>query len=725
MSARVFSFCLAAVIALIIPCLAHADGLIIPLPPIGKPVPPPLSIKYHHVEVQIDDQIARTRVDQVFRNNFGGELEGTYIFPIPPGGVINDFSMYVGGEKVEARLLDREAALKIYEDIVRKQRDPALLEYAGRDIFKARVYPIPAFGEKRIGLAYAELVRKDGDLCSYRYSLDTEKFSRDPLEDVKVEVTITSKTTILSVYSPTHQIEVERVSPNKVVVSHREEDSKPDRDFILYYRLSKEAVDVSVLTYKEKGEEGYFLALISPSVWGVDEKILPKDVVFVFDRSGSMAGEKIEQAVSSLQFCLNSLNEGDRFALVTFNDQVEEMSHSLLPASRRNVQDAKDFVRRISASGGTDIDAALSSALAMLESGSRPRMVLFLTDGLPTVGITDIPEIVSRALDSGSKGTRIFTFGVGYDVNTTLLDRLANESKGSAEYVRPGEDIESKVSSLYSKIMNPVLTDISIDFGSVDAGDVYPRVIPDLFKGSQLIVVGRYADSGRTKVVLEGKMEGKTRRFEYSVTFGNGAQGNEFIPLLWASRKIGYLVDEIRAHGRNEELVEEIVRLSKKFGIMTEYTSFLVDKDVTIAGVKLYEEARTAMAPAEKAAGGWAVNQSINAKRMKDATSTAFNTYYDASGTEQEFRNVTQVGSKAFFQQSGNWVETTLKSKSNAITVKRFSKAYFQLLQVDPSAGAYLALGQNVLFNMGKQAVQIDESGKEVFTEAELAKLFK
>lgn len=713
-----------AAFAILVACVAYADGVIIPVKPISRRMPPPLSIKYHHVDVTINNQLVRTEVDQVFKNNFGSELEGIYIFPIPSGAAINDFSLYVGGEKIDARLLDRESALRIYEDIVRRRKDPALLEYAGREMFKARVYPIPAHGERRVGLAYTEMIGKDANLCSYRYSLNTEKFSPDPLDDVSVKIAITSAVPIVSIYSPTHEIQIERSGPTEAVVTYYEKNVKPDKDFVIYYRLSKEQMGVSLLSYKERRGDGYFLLLVSPNDWSIDQKVMPKDVVFVFDRSGSMSGKKIEQARSSLAFCLNSLNQKDRFALITFNDAVDEFSASLLRASRENVEDAKEFIRRLSASGGTDIHGALVSGLSMLESNTRPKMLLFLTDGLPTVGITDVNEIVRRVAERNLEGARTFTFGVGYDVNTRLLDRLANENKGSSEYVRPNEDIEIKVSSLYSKITNPVLTDIRIHFGSAGVSDVYPREIPDLFKGSQLVLTGRYRNSGTARVVLEGKMEGRTKRFSYTLAFERKDEENDFIPLLWASRRIGHLVEEIKAHGRNKELVEEIVRLSKRFGILTEYTSFLVDKDVHVALPALREEAEKKLEAAKEVTGSWAVSQSVNAKRMKKSAQVPANTYYDDRGVEQRFGDVVQIGNRAFFNQSGEWVETTSESDAPVIKVKRFSKAYFQLLKNDPSVGSYLALGQNVQFNIGSQQVQIGESGKEEFTETELAELF-
>jgi Ca-activated chloride channel family protein len=704
---------------------AHGDGLIIPVPSPGRPLLPPLSIKYHHVTIHIHNQVARTEVDQVFKNNSGTDLEGTYIFPIPEEAAINDFTMFAGGERIAARLLDKESALKTYEDIVKREKDPALLEYAGRAMFKARVYPIPGFGEKRIGLVYDEFLKNDGGLCAYRYTLNTEKFSADPLEDVSVNVVISSRVPILSIYSPTHEIQVERESATRALVTYHERKIKPDKDFILYYKLSKKKVDVSMMTFKERGKDGYFLLLLSPNSWEVEQEILPKDVLFVFDRSGSMNGAKIEQAASSLLFCLNSLNEEDRFGLITFNDAIDEFAPELVPVSRKNVEEAKSYVRTLSAAGGTHIDGALARAAEMMSRGSRPKMILFLTDGLPTVGITDVNEILSKVKAVNSGRARVFAFGVGYDVNTRLLDRLATENRGSTEYVRPNEDIEMKVSSLYSKIMNPILTEMSLDFGTTKVFDVYPRELPDLFKGSQMVLTGRYKGSGASTLTLNGNMSGARHRFKYRVSFGQMDRENEFVPLLWASRRIGFLVEEMRSHGSDNELVREIVRLSKRFGILTEYTSYLVDKDVTVALDRVQDEARREIhIRGGRATGQEALYQSVNAEKMKrSARVQGLNQYYDAEGVHREFDKVTQLGNKAFFNQGGSWMETSLESSIPTVVVQRYSEAYFQILRRDPSTGPYLALGKNVTFRVGMRQIRIADGGKQSFTERELDEL--
>ncbi|MCH7760825.1 VWA domain-containing protein [candidate division TA06 bacterium] len=465
--------------------LSFASGMIIPVPPKpGALYPPALSIKYHSVDIEIENQIARTKVDQVFINPYSRDVEGIYIFPIPEDANISKFSMWVGGEELKGEILDKDEARKIYEEIVRRMKDPGLLEYAGRGAFRARIYPIPARGEKRVSLEYEEILKMDNGLSEYRCSLD-------PIREVNLTITLSSKSPIKSVYSPTHEIDVKRKGDHRVEIHYTEKDSKPDRDFLLYYTVSKEDLGLNLLTYREKGDKGFFLGMISPSTVLSKTKIIGKDIVFVLDRSGSMSGEKIEQAKSALLFCLNNLNSTDKFSLISFSDEVRVYEEMLMNASQENIKQARKFVRGIEAAGGTDINHALLTALQHLENSKRTSFIIFLTDGLPTVGETNIPTILENVESESQGSSKVFAFGVGYDVNTRFLDRLATENQGTSEYVRPEEDIEVKISNFYTKIANPVLTDLNLNFGKIKVTEVYPKVLPDLFHGSQLLVLGR------------------------------------------------------------------------------------------------------------------------------------------------------------------------------------------------------------------------------------------
>jgi Ca-activated chloride channel family protein len=525
---------------------ALADGFIIPRPiPPYEPMPPMLSIKYHHVDIKITDQVAETFVDQVFKNNYHRDLEGTYIFPIPEDASISKFSMYVGNEEIRGKILDKEEAKKIYEDIVRQRKDPALLEYYSDGMFQARVYPIPANGETRIKLGYSEILKLSGGICGYKYTLGTEKFSKDPLESVKLSIELESKKPIKSIFSPSHDIRTEKLSDHKAKITYIEEGTRPNKDFVLYYTVSDEDIGFSLLTYYDEKEGGFFLGMVSSRVAVLQDKRVKKNVIFILDTSGSMKGKKIEQAQGALRFCLNSLNQGDRFNIIDFDDRIESFKSELVDVNSANTDGALRFVEKTEADGGTDINSALLTGLEQLTSDNRPNFVIFLTDGLPTVGVTDVKDILKNVDEKNNHNARIFVFGVGYDVNTHLLDKLASENHATPDYVSPDEDIEIKVSGFFKKISDPVLTELALKFAGIEISHMYPQELPDLFQGSQLIILGKFEGQGNSNVILSGLAENDKKTYEYQVNFFREKDKNTFVPLLWATRRIGYLIDQI------------------------------------------------------------------------------------------------------------------------------------------------------------------------------------
>ncbi|MGB9881002.1 MAG: VIT domain-containing protein, partial [Anaerolineae bacterium] len=567
--------CAFLLLSLITGITARADGFIIPIPPPHINVVPDLTVKYHHVQVTIKDQVAYTAIDQVFLNDSPYELEGTYIFPLPEDAAISDFAMFVDGQRLSGKILDKEEARRTYESIVRRRRDPALLEYIGRNAFQASIYPIPAHGEKRVQLSYSQVLLADRGLVRYVYPQDTERFSSRPLEEVVITVELQSRVPIKAIYSPSHDIAIERTSETSALVSFEASNVRPDKDFELYYSISEDDIGVSLLSYKERGEDGFFLLLIAPPVEAEAETIVAKDVIFVLDTSGSMEGQKLQQAKEALEFVLDNLQEEDRFQIIAFNTSISKYATSLCSASERD--QARQFVRRLAAGGGTNIHRALLEALA-LASNERPVFIIFLTDGLPTVGVTDMKQILAEVNRVATQNVRLFAFGVGYDVNTILLDTLSQEHRGVSAYVEPGQSIEEEVASFYTKISAPLLSDSRLYIKGITVEDLYPDPLPDLFVGSQLLIVGRYREGGKAQIMLSGTVNGEERSFSYPNLSFSQQGGQDFVPRLWATRKIGYLLKEIRLHGENKELVDSIIALSVRYGIMTPYTSFLVDE---------------------------------------------------------------------------------------------------------------------------------------------------
>ncbi len=680
--------------------VAYADGVVIVEPPPGVPPPntPNLVIRYHRVTVDISDQVATTEVDQVFLNDTRYDLEGIYIFPLPEEAAISEFAMYVDGERWEGEMLPRDEARRIYEDIVRRRLDPALLEYVGRDTFRASIFPIPPGDERRVELAYSQILENDGGLVKYVYPLDTERFSAEPLEEVVITVKVHSSQDIRAIYSPTHDVAIDRVDEHTANVSFEAANVLPDRDFELYYTVSDEDFGLNLLSYRDAGEDGFFLLLIAPKVEVDERDVVAKDVIFVLDTSGSMEGEKIAQAKSSLEYILDHLNPEDRFNIVAFSTGVNIYAKKPQPATEGD--EARRFIDDLRAVGGTNIDLALTEALAMAD-GERPQIIIFLTDGLPTEGVTESDRIVANVSRQASENVRIFTFGLGDDVNTFLLDTIAQDNRGASSYVRPNESIGEEVSSFYAKVSTPLLADIELDFGDLRVEDTYPYPLPDLFAGSQLVIVGRYREGGSTDIALRGEVNGVGQEFVYeNLSFSNRG-GEDFIPRLWATRKIGYLLNQIRLHGEGRELIDEIVELSVRYGIMTPYTSFLVDDEQDIFTPEGREETAKEMwyqataVPAPMMGAG-AVQDAENREALRSSERVQDNS-----------EAIKYARDKVFVVRDGIWTDTTYDGSMETVKIGFGSDDYFALIAAHPEWGHYFSVGQEVIVVLDGVAYQV------------------
>jgi Ca-activated chloride channel family protein len=716
MKKTLFVLCFIIIATLAFPFPTRADGIIIPDPRPCDPMPCPepipleqLAIRYHHVTVTIRDQVAVTHVDQVFYNPNDWQIEGTYIFPIPLDAVVTNFILWIDGTPVQGQVLDATQARQTYESIVATMRDPALLEYVGRGAVQARIFPIPAYGERRIELEYTQALPAEGDLVRYVYPLNTERFSVMPLESVSVSVDIQSSVPIRATYSPSHEISVSQESDTHVRAGYEASDVLPDTDFALYYSLG-ETQAFHVLSYRDPLDmtdpDGYFLLMLAPGM-EEDARPIPKDLILVLDRSGSMDGEKFRQAQAAIDYILRHLNTGDRFNLITFSTSTERYANSLRPVE--DADNARDWVNGLRAEGSTDINRALLEAAAMMDS-ERPTYIIFLTDGLPTEGVTDSQRIVDNFAETAPVDLRLFVFGVGYDVDTFLLDSLAQGHHGRTTYVLPGDRLDEILSSFYANISTPVLTNLELDFGGLSVYDLYPFPLPDLFAGSQVLVVGRYRDGGLYDVTLSGEVNNQSREFLFSDQYFSEESTTdgvlEAIPRLWATRKIGYLLNELRLEGTSQELIDQVVRLSIRFGIVTPYTSYLVTEAAPLGAAeqeRIVEEQFNLMNTATPAPtfGESAVQEAADTGSMAGANS--------ASAPSTEAANTVQiVGARTFVLSEGVWIDTAFDPDRMTTTPVSFlSEDYFALVAASPELAGAFALGERVIAISGGIAYEV------------------
>jgi Ca-activated chloride channel family protein len=721
-----------------------------PAPP--RPIPPrpepPTSYRIDSIDVnaQIEDQVAKVQVAQTFENTGRETIEACFMFPLPYDGAIDRLTLLVNGEEFEAKLLSKEDARRRYEEIVRKNRDPALLEWVGQGMFQTSVFPIPP-GEKRtVTLRYSQILRKSFGLSDFIFPLSTAKYTSKPLEELKFRLSIETKNPIVNIYSPTHDIKTERPDNKHAIINYERKDMIPSEDFRLFFDNGDEPVAASVVSYRPKeNEPGYFVLLASPEIKAANEKPAPKTVIFVVDRSGSMSGEKIDQARGALKFVLNNLREGDTFNIIAYDSEIQTFRPELEKFNDETRKAAVGFADGLYAGGSTNIDGALKRALEMLKDDDRPNYVLFLTDGLPTTGETSEPVIVKNSEEVNKVRARVFAFGVGYDVNSRLLDRLARANFGLSQYVGPNEDIEASVSALYRKIGAPVMTDVAVKV-DVDGGGeepvnrVYPKGEFDLFAGDQAVIVGRYRASGTAKVRLSGKLAGEEKTFDFPAEFAKKSDdaSNAFVGRIWALRRVGEIIDEIDLKGKNNELITELVTLARDHAILTPYTSFFADdqrdfRDASRSSREAFDrlgqlqaaegqlgfeqrdlknEMRTVNAPTSGVgmARGGRGRSSFGAAGTPAQSGADFSGGGYFGGNVQSFdvakpagdsaASIRQIAGKTFFDRAGRLVDSTVteEDEKSAKKIERYSDEYFALAErYGKKIAPYLAIDEPVV----------------------------
>jgi Ca-activated chloride channel family protein len=692
--------------------------------------------------------------------------------------------MWVDGKEVSGELVEADKARTIYTDIVRRTQDPGLLEYIGSNLLRLRVFPVPAHGDQKLSVCYTSIAASDDDLVEYAYPLRADARAVQTMEQFTLEATLKAQSPLQSIYSPSHNITVTRPNDHQAVVRFTSKQVVLDKDFQLYYSTGARDVGVTALLHRPHHDaDGHFMLLISPRAELSQQQRIPRDVVLVLDTSGSMQGRRIQQARNALKYCLRNLDSHDRFALISFATTVNKHTEGLVPANKHHLGRAREAVDRLDAVGGTNISEALATALGMRTADSgRAFTVVFFTDGQPTIGETNPDQIVKDVVARNTANTRIFTFGVGDDVNAVLLDQLAEKTRAVSTYVRETEDIEAKVSTLYSKISHPVLTNLKLSVGSkVTVSEVYPPQLPDLFHGGQLVVLGRYKGHGHAAVKLTGKVGDETKEFTYEVNFPSKTKGEKaFVEDLWARRKVGYLLDQIRINGENKEVVSEVVALAKKYGITTPYTSYLVVPDYTpVANATLsstvpqprmtapqyptsqqdpavMDSGRVRMALPTPARAPTAVPGGAMGGRIQYAPVTpcvsgstaaapappVASYAMQSSGKEgvdlslqlNELRTQSQVAQSVVRQAAGRncrqinavWLDEGFDPKMPVVKIKAQSKAYFRILEKQPQMREVFQLGNHVVWvtPSGSALIIQPDSGQESMTDAEIDWLF-
>ena len=693
------------------------------------------------VNVRVSGRVARVEVEEWFRNDGGAFGEGDYLYPLPGEAVFSNFSLFQGDQELRGETMNAEEARRIYEEIVRQKKDPALIELAGHGLLRARVFPFSAGETRKITLRYTQVLGRAGDALHFRYAAGTPTqpgmLARRPRERGALPVpqvaplaftlVADSAAQFRDAFSPTHRVRVER-SDGRMIVRP---EGEPRGSFAIFLPLARGLVGTTVVTHRPAGEDGYFMLTLSPP--RVTGAAVPRDVSVVLDVSGSMAGDKMRQAREAIGVLLGTLAPSDRFRLITFSSGVASFGPDWSRATPAEVQRARRWIERIVPEGGTNISAALDEAFRATTTEERLPIVVFITDGLPTAGETDAERIAQRAEQERGRA-RVFAFGVGYDVNTHLLDRLGTAGRGTTQYVEPGESVETELALLAAKIRHPVLTDLRIDGAPVRLTEIFPERLPDLFAGEELIVLGRYtpgAGANRGNVRLSGRRNGAAEAFVAGAAFPTHELENDYVARLWASRKLVSLERNARLSGAHPELVEEIRRLALRYGLLSEYTAYLVQEPGMVAqdaaGTLRRQAGRPAAPPPAAATGASAVMASEAQRERHEAKSLADMNPVEESAAARAGNagGARRLAGRAFRAEGGEWVDVRHTSSRRTWHVTPFSDAYFALLRVAPELRPYAREFDQVVIAGERLSIRIAPGGAAQVTESELQRLLR
>jgi Ca-activated chloride channel homolog len=743
---------------LVIPGAAHAQGWVEPRPGTALPQSWGIEKLRTSVSVRVVDRVATVEVEEWFRNNGGGLGEGDYVYPLPGDAVFTGYSLYQGDQELRGEMMDADRARSIYESIVRAQRDPALIELIGRGMVRARVFPIEPGQTRRITLRYTQVLDGAGDALHFRYAagirhtrVRREQVTPLPLPlpvPVPVPVppiggaaapltftlTVEDGARFRDAFSPTHAVRVQREG-TRMVVRPRSEIAG---DFAVFLPYAERSVGIGVATHRPAGEDGYFMLTLTPGE--VAESRVSRDMTIVVDVSGSMSGEKMEQARRALHQLLGTLTPADRFRMISFSSRVMPWRGEWTAATRAELRVAGQWVDELRAEGGTDIHGALEAAFRAESPAARLPMVIFLTDGLPTNGETRTDRIVAMA-ESRRGHARIFVFGVGYDVNTNLLDLLSGATRGTTQYVRPDESVEEAVSLLAAKIRHPVLTDLTLERGPVRLKEVYPRELPDLFAGEELVVFGRYDGAGQGAVVVTGRRGTSAERYTTQARFPQQERGSEYVSRLWAARRIGDLdrrIRSARADGATrqqvQELVDELRETALRYGLLSEHTAYLVEEPaVVVQGAGIQGRRPVAAAPPLAVTGASAVLQAEQARRALGAATVADVEAVQRLAAERLAFSMSRsdgraaagrtVGGRTFTLRDGVWYDARHTDSLRVVTIEPYSPAYFALLRALPELAHVLRELDAVVIAGARVALRFAPDGRGTLAEPEVRRI--
>jgi len=643
-----------------VPC--EAGGILHFLPAFedGKPMALERATVVHsRSRVTVSDSSLEYVLDQTFYNNNEQSLEAVYLLPFESGRPPVNASVTVNGNPAAFVVIRPEESLSLVSEMTMGMRDPSLLELCGHGLLVLRPLHLAPKREKSVQVRFSIARVPANDELELRVPLHGERFSLGPVAGFEVVVRLKMSMQVRAVFSPTHEVSVMREAPHRAVVSFRSENRPVRQDFDLVAIFFGSDLDLRLFCHRGRGTRGAFLAVVSPPLTRTSKKELPRDVVFVVDRSGSI--DKTDRGVleESILRGLESLGEDDRFNIIALGTKTARMQRGLIPANKDNVLEAVRYLNTLDYTGGTDLYNGLLTALEQFPSGKRRRFLILAGDGRATVGVVNLEKIAEGIRKANKLGVRIFSIAVGNRADTALLGQLTENARGAAVHLGKSEGLEAGISRFYETISRPAVTEMTLEFENIVPEEMIPDTIADLSSPDGAFFLGRYYEDKTvsSRVTLRARMHGRIQTVSRSFEFPEVSETKPYIPVIWGMRKMARLMEREREKGPEVGVVEDMTALAGEFGFKKEFSGRYPGRDWG----KVYWTFRTSLIPSAVEAEGF--------KR---------------------------VGNKLFRWETDGWIDGEFRAYMEAREIVFLSDEYFQLLRADPGIGLYLSIGPDV-----------------------------
>jgi len=570
-------------------------------------------LKHTDVKAEISGFLSRVVVTQEFENPLDEKIEAVYTFPLPQNAAVDDMTMHIGERIVRGKILRREEARAVYEAAKAGGQVASLLDQERPNIFTQSVANILPGEKISITISYVETLKYEDGNYEFVFPMvvgpryipgsatgarssgfapdtdrvpDASRITPAPVgkgmragHDVSLDITLDAGVGVDQLSSPSHPVQILRPDNHRAQIKLQNEGEIPNKDFILKYDVAGKQIQDALLTHRsDRG--GFFTLILQPPQRVTFQDVMPKELVFVLDTSGSMNGFPIEKAKETMKLALDNLYPNDTFNLITFAGDTNILFPEPVAATKENLRKAQAFLAERQGGGGTEMMKAIKAALDPSDKQGHVRIVCFMTDGYVGNDLEIIGEIQKH------KNARVFAFGIGSSVNRFLLDNMAKQGRGEVEYVALNDDGSAAARRFHERVRNPLLTDVSVDWGSLPVADVYPKQIPDLFGAKPVILSGRYTAAGSGVVHLKGMMSGKPFVRDIEVNFPESDAQHDVLATLWARNRVDELMSQdfegMQQGNVKPDLKETITNLGIEYRLMTQFTSFVAVQEMIV-----------------------------------------------------------------------------------------------------------------------------------------------